>query len=230
MRIVISFFMCVVLLLSSCGKVHNYSICGYAPNDGDTIVLAFSSNGAELERVASCVVRNGKFSFNGDVEGCKIGYIYNSNGGMCSLFFIEPGCIEMQVDSLSCRAWGTYFNDLNNSVKDSIDHYVAALDEIEEQFCSQALDVAEMVRLGCRGYNVQNGVIAFLRRTVNENIGNLFGLYMLVAYSDLFNAQEYSFLVERVPQSCIDRENNPFYDIALDILSVRSAEAVNGLR
>ena len=230
MRIVVLVFICFALLLCGCGNARKYRINGCAPNDGDTIVLAFSGNGAELERVASCVVRNGKFSFNGDVEGCKIGYVYNTNDGKCSLFFIEAGSIDMKMDSLSCCVWGTFSNDLNNGVKDSISHYIDALEDIEEQFCSQALDAAEMVNLGCRGYNIQNGLIAFLRRTVNDNIENLFGLYMLVAYSDLFTAQELSFLVERVPRSCIDRDNNPLYDVALDIMNVRRAETMNGLR
>jgi hypothetical protein len=52
-------------------------------------------------------------------------------------------------------------------------------------------------------------------------MGNMFGLYMLVAYSDLFTSTELKQLIAGIPTSSIDRSNNSLYDVIVAISSER---------
>ena len=51
----------------------------------------------------------------------------------------------------------------------------------------------------------------YIRSAINGNIDNVFGLYMLVVYNSLFDADEFSRIAGNIPEENIDRENNCLY-------------------
>lgn len=206
----------------------NYCIEGYASNveDGETITLARSPDGISLEILSQSVVEDGRFCLKGYVENCRIGYICCNapQKNSCTMFFMEKGDLEAVIDSLGCRITGTSVNELASAVEDSINHYVLGMETIEELCCSTLPDSARLAQLGIEGLYRQEMLVDYLKRTVNENIGNLLGLYMLVVYSELFTDNELLLLKEMIPPSSIDRDDNPLYDVLTEILQVRQSK------
>lgn len=191
--------------------------------DGDTLTVAFSPDGVSLEHFSTGIVKDGKFHLEGIVDNCTIGYIWSNTPGsnINSLFFIEKGNVRICVDSTSCRITGTPINDRYNTVKDSIAYYLPQLEEFEELYYSIPLDNNELRHLSATGLARQERLIDYLRRTAMENIGNTMGLYMIVAYNELFTTTELCALKESIPHSLVDGGKSPFYNVISDILRER---------
>jgi hypothetical protein len=68
---------------------------------------------------------------------------------------------------------------------------------------------------------LQERLVSYLKQIIQENIGNLLGLYLLVVYNDFFTPEDLSTLVSKIPPSSIDKENNPLYDIIIGIAQER---------
>ena len=213
-------------LLVSCGKPKDaYRIDGYASNaeNGETIILARSPDGVSLEPLSRCAIRNGRFSFQGNIENEGIRYICSNAPQKrgCTMFFIEKGVLKVYIDSTGCRIAGTPTNDLAAIVEDSIEHYIARMAVVEELCYSASPDSMALVPLGIEGLCRQEMLVDYLKRTIDRNIGNLLGLYLLIAYSELFTTEELSSWKEKMPPSSIDRSDNPLYDLLTEIVQER---------
>ena len=226
MKKTITFAITFLLLLSCNKRKESYNINGEIRNcnGADSITLACSPNGVILEEISRSAVKDGKFAFNGYIDNSKIAYIcYNGDDSdICSMFFLEKGNTEISIDSTQCLVSGTPLNNLNNIIDDSIGYYIGRLETIEEQYYSDSLSDDEFTRLGAEGFNLQEHLIDYLRKTVQENIGNLLGLYMLVVYNDFFTPEELSRLIAQIPPTFIDKKNNPLYDIIIGIAQERN--------
>lgn len=213
-------------LLLSCSKPKNaYRIDGYASNaeQGETITLSRSPDGVSLEPLSQCAIRNGRFGFQGNIESEGIGYLCSNipQKRGCTMFFIEKGLLKVYIDSSGCRIAGTPTNDLATIVEDSIEHYIAGMAVVEELCYSASPDSVTLVSLGIEGLCRQEMLVDYLKRTINGNIGNLLGLYLLVTYSEFFTTEELSSLKEKIPPSSIDRSDNPLYDLLTEIMQER---------
>ena len=226
MKKIITLAITLLLLLSCSKRRESYNIDGEIRdcNGADSITLACSPNGVILEEISRSAVKDGKFAFNGYIDNSKIAYIcYNADDrDICSMFFLEKGDTEISIDSTRCLVRGTPLNNLNNTIDDSIEYYISRLQTIEEQYYSDSLSDDDFTRLGAEGFNLQENLINYLRKTVQENIGNLLGLYMLVVYNDFFTTDELSGLIAQIPPSSIDKKNNPLYDIIIGIAQERN--------
>ena len=221
-------FTLITFLFFSCTeKKENYSIVGHVENCNgvDSIILAFSSNGILLEQVSQSHVENGQFAFDGHIDNCKIAYIcYKGDDcDVCSMFFLENGKMNILIDSTQCSVTGTPLNDLSNEIDDSIRHYISRLEEIEEFYYSDTISDSEFAQLGVEGFNLQENLVGYLRKTIQGNITNLLGLYMLVVYNDFFTSEELNELIAHIPSSSIDKSNNPLYDIIIGVAQERKA-------
>jgi hypothetical protein len=137
------------------------------------------------------------------------------------MLFLEKGKINVVIDSTQCIVTGTPLNDMSNEVDDSVKKYIDRLEVLEEQFYSAMLNDDELAMLGAEGFNLQEELVYYLRKIIEENIGNLFGLYMLVVYNDFFTSEELDELIARIPPSSINRKNNPLYDIIIGVAQER---------
>ena len=227
MRKYMTFAIMTILILSCNEKKEQYNIVGQIDNcnHGDSIILAYSPNGVVLEEISRSAIKDGKFAFNGYIDNSEIAYIcYDENSNdICSMFFLEEGDIKVIIDSTKCLVQGTTLNNLSNAIDDSIRHYISRLETIEEQYYSDSLSDEEFARLGAEGFNLQERLVDYLRKTVQENIGNLLGLYMLVVYNDFFTSEELSELIAQIPSTSIDKKNNPLYDIIIGVAQERKA-------
>lgn len=215
----------VLITASCCDKTGRYVIDGHCDKslDGDTVSLAYSNDGTSLVDFSTAVVSDGKFKFCGSVVGCKVAYMCCRQGeyNVCTMFFLEEGHMTVTMDTAHFVVSGTGYNDMHNRVEDSIRYYIRELEDIEYSFYERELENEELIRLGTKGYNLQKNLISYIRNTINSNMGNMFGLYMLVAYSDLFTNTELKQLIAGIPTSSIDRSNNSLYDVIVAISSER---------
>ena len=206
-------------MLSCCSSADVYHIDGYidCADDGDTVTILHLDNENSHESLSQAIVKDGKFYFDGTVNGCVIANIHVSARGkeLCSTFFIEKGKIELHVADSSIKATGTPFNELYNIIEDSITYYTGRLDEIEDICCSEVPDCRLLAQLGAAGIGLQEKLVDFLHRRITENIGNPLGFYMFVVYGELFTTDEPRSLIKRIPPYPAYTSNNPFYEIIM---------------
>ena len=181
-------------MLSCCSSADVYHIDGYidCADDGDTVTILHLDNDNSHESLSQAIVKDGKFYFDGTVNGCVIANIHVSARGkeLCSTFFIEKGKIELHVADSSIKATGTPFNELYNIIEDSITYYTGRLEEIEDICCSEVPDSGLLAQLGAAGIGLQEKLVDFLHRRITENIGNPLGIYLFVVYNGIFSVEE----------------------------------------
>ena len=217
----------VILLVSSCGKTTaNYSIDGNVSsiaNVGAVTLSTFNDSGS-ISPLAHCAVENGRFCIDGTVDECKAAYVSCIISGkeVGSILFIENGKIEVCFDTATCRICGTPLNELHNAVEDSIALYIAELENIEKQYYDGDKSDAELMPLAVKGIALQEALVSYLRRTIEENIVNPFGLYMLVVYNAIFSDAELHSLMKRVSPTCARSSGNPFYNMLVTIAENRA--------
>lgn len=218
----------VSTILLACNNSENYRIDGYAEdaNDGDTIALAYSSDGRHIIISDRTIVKNRRFCFEGKTEKGRIFYIVHkvSEQPVYTLFFLEKGNISANIDKERCRIGGTPLNDLYSSATDSIKHYTEELDSIRYRMKCDSRPFGCNIEEHCvSGFNVQSRMTEYIRSAINGNIDNVFGLYMLVVYNNMFDADEFSRIAGNIPEENTDRENNCLYDIIMEIKNDRQS-------
>ena len=221
-------FAFVSTMLLACSNRDKFEIDGYAENanDGDTIALAYSSDGRHIIISDRTIVKNRRFCFEGKTEKGRIFYIVHKVSGqpVYTLFFLEKGNISANIGKEGCRIGGTPLNDLYNSATDSIKRYTEELDSIRYRMkCDSRPFGCNMEEHCLSGFNVQNRMTEYIRSAINGNIDNVFGLYMLVVYNSLFDADEFSGIAGNIPEENTDRENNCLYDIIMEIKNDRQS-------
>ena len=217
----------VILLLSSCGKTTgNYSIDGNVSSIANvgTVTLSTFNDSGSISPLVHCAVENGRFCINGTADECKAAYVSCIISGkeVGSILFIENGKIEVSLDTLTCRIGGTPLNELHNAVEDSIAFYIARLDNIEKQYYDRGKSETELMQLAVQGLALQEALVGYLRRTIEENVVNPFGLYMLVVYDGLFSDAELRSLIARIPTATTHSGITPFYNMLLTIAENRA--------
>lgn len=101
------------------------------------------------------------------------------------------------------------------SIEDSIAFYVAKLEEIENRFYTGTFNNEELMRLSLEGLELQEKLTRFLRYSIDKNIENPLGIYMLAVYGELFTSNELHSLIQRIPPYPAYKSNNPFYEIII---------------
>lgn len=216
------------IMFAACSN-NEYRITGNieGAQDGDSVILGYSSDGMEFITVNKAAIKNGEFSFTGKQKGCKIYYIGYENDSIppvYALFFLEAGDITAEISPNNSIIIGSPMNDLNKEIETSLENYVIEMLTYQEKLYSDStLSDSEKEELGNKSYLVQRTAMTYIQETIRENIDNMVGLFMLVQYSDLFDNNELQELISAIPEKNIDRENNYLYDILLEIQEERNS-------
>lgn len=198
--------------------------------DGDSVMLGYSSNGVDFTTVKTAVIENGEFQFSGRQDGCKIYYIgYESEESpIYALFFLEGGEIKAEIGANYSYITGTPANDLNIQIEDSLESYVMKMLNYQDiLYRDSTLTEAEKADLDSKNYDAQRAAMAYVQKAVRDNIDNMVGLFLLAQYSDLFDDNELVQLLASIPDENKDPDNNPLYDILLEIQSYRTNPETN---
>ena len=210
------------MLALCCTPPDNYMIkgnAGYA-HDGDTVYLFYSRDGKERTIVGYSIVTDKTFTIRGNTEGEGIYYLgYKYDGDFIStLFFLEKGEIQACIGKEKHTIKGTPLNDTNRRVNDSVEQMMAHISNLEAMSATREYhSPEEMTRDGISIYRLNEKLYCYLKRVVSENIGNLYGLFMLVMYNGLFNEDEFNTLLSQVPARYTDDNNNSLYATAMEM-------------
>ncbi len=228
------FFSAIALLvaLASCTGGSNYTISGVIDGaiDGDSVQLGYSVDGMNMTTVQTTTIENGRFQFSGKVDGSKIYYIgYNyTDPPLYSLLFLEGGNITTEISPEGSVTVGTPANDLNAEIEKHLAQYVNTIYDCQMQLYSDTLlpDTTKAA-LSLRTMEAQRDASLYIKGIINDNIGSIIGLFLLVQYAELFDNEELDILIASIPQENIDRDNNCLYDILCEIQSERKAQPLN---
>ena len=214
------------ILLSCARTTGKYCIDGsvYNAANGDVVTIATLNEGDSLLTSLCGIIEDGRFHIEGSVDECRVAYVCCNVSGreIGSILFIEEGKMEVFIDSTHCRITGTPLNELHNAVEDSVRHYVAELEDIEREYYSGARNETELLQLAVNGLMLQEELVNYLRCTIERNINNLLGVYMLVVYNELFSATELYSLMEHHASAFAHCDGPLFYDALMDIVENRT--------
>ena len=194
--------------------------------EGDTVILGYSYDGQDFKTTDKTTIVNGKFLFEGEIDGSKIYYIGYEEGEepIYAMFFLEPGNINAGITHAGSHITGSPTNDLNIEVEDELEKYVVEMLQYQDTlYRDTTLTDEKKAELSNKCYEVQRDAMTYIQDIIRENIDNMVGLFLLVQYSDLFDNNEFSSLIAAVPSRLIDRDNNYLYDILLQIQDMRNS-------
>lgn len=221
-------FAFVIAAISLCAcQPTSYKIEGTidGAQEGDTVILGYSYDGQDFKTTDKTTIKDGKFFFHGETDGCKIYYIGYEEGEepIYAMFFLEPGNIDAGITSAGSHITGTPTNDLNIETEDELERYVVEMLQYQDTlYRDTTLTDERKAELSNNCYKVQREAMTYIQDVIRKNIDNLVGLFLLVQYSDLFDNNEFSSLIAAIPNKLIDRDNNYLYDILLQIQEMRN--------
>lgn len=194
--------------------------------EGDTVILGYSTDGQEFKTTSKTTIKDGKFVFEGDIEGCKIYYIGFEDEAepIYAMFFLEPGNINADITYSGSRITGTSTNDINIKLEENLEKYVESILQFQDTlYRDTTLTEERKTEIGNNCYAIQREAMTYIQESIRENMDNMVGIFMLVQYSDLFDNNELSSLIASIPERLIDRDNNLLYDILLQIQEMRNS-------
>ncbi|MBO5866312.1 MAG: hypothetical protein J6Q73_09735 [Bacteroidaceae bacterium] len=136
---------------------------------------------------------------------------------MLFLFLCTFSSCKNQCD---CCIATAALNERYYAIEDSIMGYVRQLQRIEDECCADTLDSERLALLGVTGLALQESLVNYVHKVVDENVGNSLGLYLLVVYNDFFTTNELTSLIEDMSLSSVC-DNRLFYDSIIDVLQSR---------
>lgn len=214
-----------ILALASCSA--DYTIEGSIDGaiDGDSVILGYSVNGINFTETDRTVIEQGKFKFAGKTNGSKIYYIgyEHTPEPTYVLFFLEGGDIKAEIHPGSYKVTGTPANNLNYDVEVQLAEYLGRMNELERQIMTDTLmaDSTKSVMV-LTAMETQRDAILYIKDVIRNNITSIVGMFLLVQYDYYFDNEEFNMLVDRIPDSNIDRNNNCLYDILREKVQDRS--------
>ena len=218
----------ISVLALCCAPPDNYIIRGNADGtfEGDTVYLFYSKDGKEKTIANYSIVTDGTFAFGGYTEGENIYYLGHMRDGddVSTMFFLEKG--EMQACLKDGSVTGTPLNDTNRRVSDSIGRMIQEINTLETRLINRANRSSDdIMHDGITMFALQERLYSYLKRVVTENIGNIYGLFMLVMYNGLFNEEEFDSILNRIPARYAGCDNNSLYRTAMEIKALKAEEA-----
>ena len=225
-QIIISLLAAITLFACSAPE---YKITGTIEGaaDGDSVQLGYSNNGIDFTAVATTTITDGQFQFTGKQDGCKIYYISypKEESPIYALFFLEGGEITADIALNYSNITGTPMNDLNIQIEDSLESYVIKMLNLQDKiYRDSTLSDESKALIYTKNDSIQHEAMAYIQNTIVDNIDNMVGLFLLVQYSDLFDNEELADLIAAVPAASKDPDNNPLFDILLEVQTMRTTD------
>ncbi len=192
------------IALAACQNLPSYKVTGTVEGaaDGDTVYLQEYTSGDLIKR-DSTIVADGKFVFTGKQETTVNRYVtYMKNDKrFFTDFFLENGNIMIQLGQES-SATGTPSNDAYQQFKDG---FLETSKEMNEMYLKMQEDNSltddERKAIMAEIEKKDSMNMDFVYRTIEDNITNPVGVYLLPAYAAAFELDKQKALVEQVPEA-----------------------------
>jgi len=207
-------------ILSSCYS-HSYQVSGVAEGIADGDTLFFTTDLTEGVPMDTIVVKDGKFSYEGDADSIQLAMIYAANMHQANVqYFTEPGTITIKLSAMpgTSRVGGTPCNNEWQLLNDSVVVFGKEINRIAEHIYANNVDEDEQ-KTGMKKIDEINARFAqMLIRTAERNIQNEFGYFILTYYPDDYitpDTQER--LIEQLPEQFRQRKQIKDLQAAIDL-------------
>lgn len=212
-------------LLMSCGNSGSYKIDGTVSGmeEGDTLSLGYSVDGAQYTPESYAVIKDGKFEFAGKTENCKLYYIVKQKTEEpVAMVFLENGNITVDISEEKNSITGTESNDLNMKLMEDLTAPITELQEKQMRlYMDTTLTDEQREVLLDELKTISEKASQYIKEFITANAETMVGLFMLVQYADMFDNDELDALVKRVPEKNKDTSNNCLFSVLSDIQEQR---------
>ncbi len=205
----ILFLIAAGAMLVAC-QSNTYKISGKADGlqNGDTLLLTRDLNTGEPSD--TIIVKDGKFSLEGEVDSVQLAMIYSlSKQDINAPFFLEPGSIAISLSATpgASRVGGTRCNSEWQTLNDSVMSIGKEINRIAEHIYGNAISAEEQEK-GMQQIDRLNERFAKLVvKTAEKNIKNEFGYFLLTYYpEELIDNSNRLKLIEQLPEKMRSRK------------------------
>lgn len=210
MKKLIYLFAAGSLAFTACNNTPSYKITGTVEGvaDGDTVYLQ-EYKGRSMVKLDSAVVQSGSFVFTGKQDSAVNRYITCVKDGQRLLtdFFLENGNINVTLSPEKNTIGGTANNDAYQKFKDD---FIALSKEMNEMYRKAKTDstLTDEQREAIMAEIEKKDSVAMevVYATIDANITNAVGIYLLPNYASAFELDRQKALVEKVPVQYLNNE------------------------
>lgn len=196
-------FIASVLLLLSCGSKDSFRIKGTAEGLEDGTMMTLSTLDLDgLNELDSVVLKNGKFTFKGEIESPSIAVItfeVEDNISGCELF-VESGNIEVSVSAISGEQHvaGTPNNDAFQKFYDDTQVLNDEADELEDKIKATIATQGDCTDLYRQMGDLQDRFKALLAKSITDNADKLYAYRQLIDNYSLFEPDETKAMIDKL--------------------------------
>ena len=176
----------VAVLLAACHQTH-YTLCGTVNGlaDGDTLLLTTDMTDGVPSDTA--IVSDGKFRMEGETDSVCLAMIYSSKRQEVNVtFFLDPGNTSITLSEVpgNSRVGGTTLNDRWQQHLDSVMVIGKEINRIAEHIYGTNVTPEEQQKGMEQIEQLNKRFSALTIRTVEKNIDNEFGYFLLTNYPE----------------------------------------------
>lgn len=198
------FYAAAVMSLAACQEKGGYTVNGIVAgaNDGEYVYMRVLE-GREYLTLDSAVVKGGKFEFSGTPDSVSVPKIIAYND-LSATVFLQEGNIKVEMAEGNSKVSGTPENDVFNAFNDkfsSIDNEMGILYS-KYRTDSTLTDVQKdsLVKVMDK---VESDGMDYVFSTIESNIGNGVGAYLVSVYGYSFDIVELNSLFQKMPQKFV---------------------------
>ena len=186
----------------ACQNSPSYKVTGSVEDitDGDTIYLQEYAGG-DLVKLDSAIVKSGTFVFTGKQDTAVNRYITYMKGDKRYFtdLFLENGNINVTLGKES-KVSGTPNNDAYQKFKDGFMALSKEMNEMYQKAQSDTSLTEEQVEAIMAEIEKKDNVgMDMVYQTIEANITNPVGVYLLPSYAGAFELDKQKALVEKIP-------------------------------
>ena len=202
------FFAAVAMSLAACQEKGGYTIDGTIAGvkDGEYVYMR-AIEGREAITLDSAVVKGGKFEFSGNPDSVSVPKFITYSGegqNLNAMVFLQKGNLKVDMAEGNVKVSGTQDNDAMTAFSDkfsSVENELnviysklrtdSTLTETQKDSLIQAMD------------KVESDGMDFVYKTIESNINNGVGAYLVSVYGYSFDVVELNSLLEKMPQQFV---------------------------
>ena len=198
------------ILLAAC-QSKTYKLCGTADGmvDGDTLYL--TTDMQEGTPQATIIVHDGRFDYKGESDSICLAMIYSAaRHEINAPFFLEPGEITITLSDVPglSRVAGTNCNEQWQRLNDSVMVIGKEINLIAEHIYGNNVDMEQQEKCMATIEQLNQRFSALIIRTIEENIENEFGYFLLTYYpEDVIDNETRARLIKQLPEE--KQKNTP---------------------
>ncbi|MDE5677556.1 TlpA disulfide reductase family protein [Phocaeicola sp.] len=199
------------MAFTACQNSPSYKIKGTVENiaDGEVVYLQKYLNG-DYQKVDSAIVGNGTFTFTGKQDTVAAHYITYSKEGKNRMinFFLENGEIHITLGDEN-KVSGTPNNDTYQKFRDEFAALSKEMNEMYQKAQTDSSLTKEQVEAIMAEIEKKDSVgMDMVYQTIEANITNPVGVYLLPSYAAAFDLDKQKALVEKVPAELANERIN----------------------